>query len=647
MQMAPEPQDVAGPRPELIVVAHPDAGLRLQGSRVLGAATDAGPLQRALAETGARARPLFGPSEERVRAARRASPWDLPDLSVYYRVGVDRDHEAVAARLREQDGIAGAFVKAAPAIDHPPATAGTPASAAAAAAVSPDFGSRQGHLDAAPGGVNARTAWGQPGGDGTGVQVVVVGGAWRLTHEDLAGHVGGVIGGQPIDAVSFRNHGTAALGLVAAIRNTRGVTGIAPGAQVRQVATFGLGTAAAVRLAADALPAGGVLLIEWQRPGPGATGVGSAGFLPLEWWPDDFAAIAYATAKGVIVVEPAGNGSVSLDDPLYQTPAPGFPATWKNPFDRSQADCGAILVGAGAPPPGTHGHDRGPDRSRLAFSNYGASLDAQGWGAELTTLGYGDLQGGPAEDVWYTDTFGGTSGAAAAAAGVIAALQGIELAGPKRPPLTPGDVRRLLRQSGTVQQDGPDGPATAHRIGSRPDLLALMALLAVAKDEAKDGKDAKNEAKENKDAKDGKDHPDKASKDSKDNKEQKEDKEDKDHSDSKDLHDKHQKGEQPSEVPPLAPPVPGSDPGASGPGAPSSIVAAPRSRKPVRHFIPRVLRPELRAAALVREQDYRGRDAAELAEELRPPEDQPWPPAVQSQPPAEEPRRQAAAPAGS
>src|SRR6266849_8656047 len=67
MQMVPEPQDVAGPRPELIVVAHPDAGLRLQGSRVLGAATDAGPLQRALAETGARARPLFGPSEERVR----------------------------------------------------------------------------------------------------------------------------------------------------------------------------------------------------------------------------------------------------------------------------------------------------------------------------------------------------------------------------------------------------------------------------------------------------------------------------------------------------------------------------------------------------------------------------------------------------
>src|SRR5207245_2058444 len=161
----------------------------------------------------------------------------------YYQVSVPGDHEAVAARLKEEQSVAGAYVKPAVRVDEELLRTSAPPETAVPMALSPDFSSRQGHLDAAPGGVNARTAWGQPGG--------------------------------------------------------------------------------------------GLLLIEWQRPGPGSTGLGSAGFLPLEWWPDDFAAIAYATAKGVIVVEPAGNGSVSLDDDLYDTPAPGFPPTWKNPFDRN------------------------------------------------------------------------------------------------------------------------------------------------------------------------------------------------------------------------------------------------------------------------------------------------------------------------
>ena len=235
--------DAPGLQPELIVVAHPEAQLRLHGTRVRSAAASPAPLEQALVETGAHARPLFGPSEERIRAELGESPWDLPDLSLYYNVTVEADHEAVAARLNEEESVAGAYVKAPVRIDEGPLPASVSADAPTDA-VSPDFGSRQGHLDAAPGGVSARTAWGQPGGDGTGVQVVVVGGAWRLTHEDLAGNVGGIIGGQPIDALSFRNHGTAMLGLVRATRNDRGVTGVAPACQVRQVATFGLGTAA-------------------------------------------------------------------------------------------------------------------------------------------------------------------------------------------------------------------------------------------------------------------------------------------------------------------------------------------------------------------------------------------------------------------
>ena len=73
--------------------------------------------------------------------------------------------------------------------------------------------------------------------------------------------------------------------------------------------------------------------------------------------------------------------------PLYSTPAQGFPSTWSNPFNRVNPDCGAVIVGAGAPPPGTHGRNHGVDRSRLDFSNFGALIDAQGWGREVTSTG--------------------------------------------------------------------------------------------------------------------------------------------------------------------------------------------------------------------------------------------------------------------
>ena len=94
-----------------------------------------------------------------------------------------------------------------------------------------------------------------------------------------------------------------------------------------------------------------------------------------------------ATSRGIIVVEAAGNGAENLDDALYQTPGGRLPGRrGRNPFRRANRDSGAIVVGAGAPPPGTHGRDHGPDRSRLDFSNWGALVDAQGWGREVTTL---------------------------------------------------------------------------------------------------------------------------------------------------------------------------------------------------------------------------------------------------------------------
>lgn len=45
----------------------------------------------------------------------------------------------------------------------------------------------QGYLDAAPAGIDARYAWGFPGGDGMGANMVDMEQGWNLNHEDLVG----------------------------------------------------------------------------------------------------------------------------------------------------------------------------------------------------------------------------------------------------------------------------------------------------------------------------------------------------------------------------------------------------------------------------------------------------------------------------
>jgi subtilisin family serine protease len=223
----------------------------------------------------------------------------------------------------------------------------------------------------------------------------------------------------------------------------------------------------------DRLGPGDIMLLEIHRAGPHATGQGQQGYIAVEWWPDDELAIRYAVNKGTIVVEAAGNGAENLDDAIYDTPRPGFPPWWRNPFRRNPIDSGAVIVGAGAPPPGIHGRTVwGPDRSRLDFSNYGSCVDAQGWGREVTSAGYGDLQAGTNPDFWYTDSFSGTSSASPIVVGAVACVQGA-LRAQGRVPLSPARARELLRSTGSPQQDAPGRPA-AQRIGNRPDLRQLI-----------------------------------------------------------------------------------------------------------------------------------------------------------------------------
>jgi hypothetical protein len=193
------------------------------------------------------------------------------------------------------------------------------------------------------------------------------------------------------------------------------------------------------------------------------------------------AAILYAKSRNIIVVEAGGNGQQSLDDEIYdENPkAPDghrlFPPWWSNPFRRKTIDTGAILVGAGVPPNGTHGSHLGPDRSRWELSNFSSTIDTQGWGEEVATCGgNGGLTPHAEQDRRYTRRFNGTSSASAMVAGALGCVQGISRARGKM--LEPARARALLQavSLGSPQQGGPFGPAARQPIGPRPDLRNLI-----------------------------------------------------------------------------------------------------------------------------------------------------------------------------
>jgi hypothetical protein len=476
--------------PVLVVRTHQTAGLTAApGGRVEGAG--AKEVERALAEAGATLSPLAGEPPERLRD-RPAGARPIADLACYFDVrppGGEPPSERLLERLRAAEAVEFAYLRPPVALPMlPPAHLGAkPATGPEPPGAPQDLRPRQGYLDPAPGGIGAAAAWERPGGRGSGVWLIDVEADWRFTHEDLQHTAGGLIAGRPDGDVERRNHGTNVMGMLGAVHNGRGVSGICPEAVLRGVSyepEDPWGPARSIKLAADILRPGDILLLEMMLPGPrtrqpddpGYTDTDQFGFLPVEYWPEAMTAIQYAVSQGVVVVEAAGNGFQCLDDPIYGGPGPGFRDARPNPFARDALDSGAILVGAGAPPPATHGRPHGIDRSRLEFSNWGSAVDAQGWGYEVTTTGgFGEgpdsLRPGPFEDRWYTDRFNGTSSAAPMVAGALACVQGM-LRAAGRSPLMPLQARAALRATGSRQERAGDG--SLERIGNRPNIGRLF-----------------------------------------------------------------------------------------------------------------------------------------------------------------------------
>lgn len=417
------------------------AAVRVRDGRLAGAALR--PVDAVLgAQSGARVRRLFG-----------AAGAGRPALARWVRVGVPDgvDAAALARRLAALPAVATATVTPAPV--RPP---------------TPDLTAAQGYRGAATlGGIDALFAQGVAGGLGGNVRIVDVEYAWNREHEDLSkawGDEATLTNGVPCDPWDSDDHGTAVLGELVADDNGFGVTGLAPQVRLGLVnassSEFGScvwNLAEGVALAADHTVPGDVILLEQQTAGPNQVDPNAdEGLVPVEWNEAVRAAIADATARGRIVVEPAANGSEDLDAAVYEDP------DGVNWFSR---DSGAIVVGAGNAP-GCTQFSGEPARGRLAFSNFGSRVDVQGWGACVTTTGYGNLWGADASE-WYTSDFAGTSSASPIVAGAAAVLSSI--AATRSTHLTSAGARSILKSTGQGQVFGAAG-----NIGPLPLLPAAI-----------------------------------------------------------------------------------------------------------------------------------------------------------------------------
>ncbi|KAK0639082.1 peptidase S8/S53 domain-containing protein [Cercophora newfieldiana] len=315
---------------------------------------------------------------------------------------------------------------------------------------------QQGYLTEA--GINVKYAWGFPGGDGAGTAVIDVERGWQLEHEDLvAKNITLLAGLNVLDRYGGNYpHGTAVLGEMLMVDNKIGGVGIIPNAKGNVVGTHrdvdgGLSEnqPEAIVDAARFLKPGDAMVLEMQT---GDAVEPNPNLWPIEILDAEFEAIRLAVALGIIVIEPASNGGVNMDEPLMRVGDP-TPRTFLKKGAPDFRDSGAIIVGSAT---------SGIPHARLNSSNYGSRVDAYSWGENILTSSVNSAY----EDI-YTN-FSGTSGASPIIAGAVLSVQGM-LAANGRKKLTPAEMRKLIVVGGT-----PSANPKSDKIGVQPNLKALI-----------------------------------------------------------------------------------------------------------------------------------------------------------------------------
>ncbi|MBK8098341.1 MAG: S8 family serine peptidase [Planctomycetes bacterium] len=312
----------------------------------------------------------------------------------------------------------------------------------------PALMAQQLHLGPAPAAISARWANGILGGRGQGVRVVMIENDWVIDHEDVSQLVASHFV-TPVAASTSPSamHGLGGVGELAADRNCFGVTGLVDEIDLRFSSyQTGGGVPNAVATAVANSQPGDVLMMVIQFL---LGQLGPDDFVPVEYLQAEFDAVQTATGLGRIVVCSAANGFQDLDDPRHV-----------RRFDRGFRDSGAIMVAA----------SDGANPWRAAFSNHGSRIDANGWGENVMTTGYGTTFFGNNDyRQSYTDRYGGTSAATPMVTAAVVALQG---AGRRQlgRTFTLSELRNLLTTHGTSSPD---------TIGRRPNLQAMFTALGI------------------------------------------------------------------------------------------------------------------------------------------------------------------------
>ena len=340
--------------------------------------------------------------------------------------------------------------------------------------IPPDLIPMQGYLGPPTAGVNAFASWAACGQRGIGIKMADVEVAYYVNHIDLqpVTFLGGDMTWPIQNYFQAIDHGSASLGVVGSRDNGFGTIGIAPDCALLFSAVYQtmydldtlellpfVDIPGAVMTAIGGLGAGDVMLLELEANGP-------LGYAPIEWEKPVYDRIVLANGLGIVVVEAAGNGGNSLDNPLYST---GNGGHW--PFLPAN-DSGAIIVGAGAAPAGFGGTTT--EHSRLTFSNYGTTVDLQGWGERVVTTGYGDAYGLEGPDSFFASGWGGTSAASPVVAGACVLIQSTYKARTSSV-LTAAQIKQALQTTGTPQQAGLH--PVSQRIGPFPNVKAAISQL--------------------------------------------------------------------------------------------------------------------------------------------------------------------------
>ena len=324
-------------------------------------------------------------------------------------------------------------------------------------------------------GVNARAVWQCFGGAGVGFADLEY--SWG-DHLQLPPIAANVKYPPAPDLSDSGSHGTGTLGIVLAKNDGPGIVGIAPKVKLKGLFSRLGGSeewkvAEALFAATQALSLGDVLLLEVQTVRNAPRDDEQQG-LPIEVVDHILFQIQLATAKGITLVEAAGNGysvlgtlgkkSHDLDDDLW--PPLGTTADRSlKPGQVGFIDSGAIMVsGCKSEPSAADQHEAFPG------CTLGERVDCFAWAENVLTTQAFDLY----------QKFGGTSAASAIVAGAACLVQNMwrEAHGGWA---TPGQVRAILREAATgtpvIRPDTgmvcgvmPDLGAIANKLGLLPDV---------------------------------------------------------------------------------------------------------------------------------------------------------------------------------